>query len=410
MLGQRSPAGLEVCQLTGEPDVPSCHVYMEAQVFTPDSRRLVLHRWSHPHGAARRDEQHRYLLCDLDNDADLVPLTEEAGAPAPAVSPDGRYVYYFVDETSLNGGRLTLKRVAADGGPRETILVLDRPPDGADAQPSRLYSLSTISSDGRRIAISGFLGDGHGQRPPWGVVVFDIERAAAWVPLAGPCMHNTHLQYCRSTRPGAVHDIMIQEDHDSVHAADGSLIRGTSWGPEDGLGMDIHVVCDDGTDLRDLPWGRDGHEYCSGHQCWRGSGRAGMATVWTAHPKRGELREGLPAPAAGHRGAATPGARRNDLSRDFPDPYFCHFAVDAAARRLITDHRWDAERGCDLYLARLGEPLEDPLCDWQYLLDTRTAFGKNGHPHPFLSPDGNLAFFNSNESGINQAYMISGLP
>ena len=31
------------------------------------------------------------------------------------------------------------------------------------------------------------------------------------------------------------------------------------------------------------------------------------------------------------------------------------------------------------------------------------------HVHPFLSPDGNLAFFNSDESGLSQAYMIRAL-
>jgi len=31
------------------------------------------------------------------------------------------------------------------------------------------------------------------------------------------------------------------------------------------------------------------------------------------------------------------------------------------------------------------------------------------HLHPFLSPDGTMAFFNSDESGILQAYMIRGL-
>ena len=34
---------------------------------------------------------------------------------------------------------------------------------------------------------------------------------------------------------------------------------------------------------------------------------------------------------------------------------------------------------------------------------------KQAHIHPFLSPDGSMAFFNSDESGILQAYMIRGL-
>ena len=34
---------------------------------------------------------------------------------------------------------------------------------------------------------------------------------------------------------------------------------------------------------------------------------------------------------------------------------------------------------------------------------------KRTHPHPFLSPDGLMAFFNSDVSGVLQAYMIRGL-
>ena len=92
LLDARSPKGIEVFQLTGE-DCPSSHVYMEAQIFTPDSRRFVLHRSAHPHGSDPHDPEHRYLLCDLDNHGELVPLTDEVGATAPSVSPDGQTLY-----------------------------------------------------------------------------------------------------------------------------------------------------------------------------------------------------------------------------------------------------------------------------------------------------------------------------
>ena len=34
---------------------------------------------------------------------------------------------------------------------------------------------------------------------------------------------------------------------------------------------------------------------------------------------------------------------------------------------------------------------------------------KEAHIHPFLSPDGKLAFFNSDESGVLQADMVRGV-
>jgi hypothetical protein len=133
LLDADSPEGIEVVQLTDEEDVPGSHVYMEAQIFTPDSRRFVLHRSAHPHGSDKDDPEHRYLLCDLESDCALTPLTEETGACAPSVTPDGRYMYYLVDETEPGGGRLTLKRVGLDGSGRRTVMVIDAPLPGLES-------------------------------------------------------------------------------------------------------------------------------------------------------------------------------------------------------------------------------------------------------------------------------------
>src|SRR3989339_1773423 len=115
------PPGVEVIQLTSG-DRPSTHVYMEAQIFAPDSRRFLLHESATAHGSAKDDPHHRYLVCDLDSDCALRPLTAEVGVTAPSLSPDGAHVYYFVDETEINGGRLSLKRVRLDGTDRQTPL------------------------------------------------------------------------------------------------------------------------------------------------------------------------------------------------------------------------------------------------------------------------------------------------
>ena len=59
LLDERSPKDIEVVQLTTEPDVPSSHLYMEAQIFTPDSKRFVLHRSASAHGGGQRDPKHQ---------------------------------------------------------------------------------------------------------------------------------------------------------------------------------------------------------------------------------------------------------------------------------------------------------------------------------------------------------------
>ena len=225
LLDERSPEGLEVIQLTTETEVPSTHLYMEAQVFTPDSRRLVLHRSATAHGSNPQDPNHQYLRCDLDDHCSLHPLTVEVGVTGASVSPDGRYVYYFVDETTVGGGRLTLKRVNLDGTERCTITVVDAPLPGTRFRPSCIYPLSTISADGQRIAISAFLGDGSAAEAPWGLMVFDIAAATVQLILHGPTWCNLHAQYCRSSDPEESHDILIQENHGNETDARGEVTR-----------------------------------------------------------------------------------------------------------------------------------------------------------------------------------------
>ena len=400
LLDSRSPAGLEVFQITDEPGVSGAHVYMEAQVFTPDSRRFLLERSGTAHGSDKDDPRHQYLLCDTEDGGHLQPLTHETGATAPSVSPDGRTVYYLVNRTEPNGGTLTLKRVSIDGTARETMLVVDSPIAGTRCRPSQIYPLSTISSDGTRLATAAFLGDGKTRGAPWGLLVFDLQAPSVAVILEGQTWCNLHPQYSRSRDPGACRDILVQENHGNVCNELGEFEMLVS-----GAGADIHVIRDDGTCLRDLPWGRDGYEFCQGHQCWRGRSTRAITSTVTAGDTREELIEAQPVPHAGHLGLRTPGGVRHDLSRSFERPRFSHFATDADARRFITDAGpWDG--GGLIYLARFGVPDRDPLLDWTYLLNARSTPGKDFHLHPFLSPDGRYGFFNSSESGLLQAYML----
>lgn len=403
LLDDRSPQGLEVVQLTTEAGVAASHVYMEAQVFTPDSRRMVLHRSAHPHGSDPLDPAHRYLLCDLDDGCAMSPLTTETGATAPSVSPDGRWLYYLVDETALDAGRLTLKRVQLDGGGRETITVIDRPVRGTSCRPSQPYCLSTISSDGKRLATAAYLGDGGTAYAPFGLLVFDLESGEVWSPLSGPTWCNLHPQYSRSLASPAHRDILVQENHGNECDLRGDVVHLVG-----GSGADIHVVRDDGSDFRSLPWGRDGNEHCQGHQCWRGRSEHAITSTGTVQPDEAQLIEGAAAPYAGHIGIATPGGIRTDLSRDYPAPRFFHFATDLAGGLLVTDYRDAAGRDA-VVVAELPTDPGGPARRFRRLMEPRCSWDSGNHVHPFLSPDGRTAFFNSDESGLIQAYMIRGL-
>jgi len=402
LLSPDAPKGMELVQLTTGL-MPSSHVYMEAQVFAPDSARFVLHESATAHSGDKTDPRHRYLVCDLQSDFSLHPITDEVGATAPSVSPDGRYVYYFVDETKTNGGRLTLKRVQFDGAERQTLLVLDGPVPGTDRQPGRIYPLSTIRSDGKKIALSCFLGDGQSEGQPWGLMVFDLNDTSVALILSGQSWCNVHPQYCRSTTREHMHDILVQENHGNICSPTGEFLQLVG-----GVGADIHVIRDDGTGFRNMPWGRDGNEYCQGHQCWWGTTDWAITSTHTKQPAEQQLIESKAVEYADHIGIASPGGIRNHLSRSFSGPCFHHFATDRDGKRLITD-AGPKDQGGRVFVANLHEPGEDALSSWTCLACPRSSWKKEAHIHPFLSPDGTKAFFNSDESGILQAYMIRGL-
>lgn len=405
LLPAGAPCGLEIFQLT-QGEIPSCHVYMEAQIFTPDSRRFLLHASAHPHGSSKDDPKHRYLLCDLDQGGELQPLTTETGATAPAFSPDGRMLYYFVNETVIGGGRLLLKRVALDGTQRQTVMVVDQPLPGCGRRPSCIYPLSTIRSDGRRLAISCFLGDGTEEGILWGLLCFDLVDATVELILSGLTWSNVHPQYSRSLDPVARRDILVQENHGNICRPDGSKVQQTG-----GVGADIHVVRDDGGDFRNLPWGRDENEHCQGHQCWRGRTDWAIMASSNTFPPEQQLIEARAVPHHGHDGMYSAGdGRRNHLSRSFAGaPHFYHFATDIAGTMLVTDTS-PKDVTAKVWLADLGRAGEDPALNWRCLAEPRSSWQKDTHMHPFLSPDGTMAFFNSDESGVLQAYMVCGLP
>ena len=408
LLDKNSPKGLEVIQLTTESEVPNSHIYMEAQIFTPDSKRLILHRSAHPHGSDPTDPEHQYLICNLEDACNLprsgnrhlTPITTETGATAPSISPDGKTLYYFVNQTELNGGRLILKKVDLDSTSRETIQVIDSSLPGTDFRPSRPYPLSTISSDGKRLAISAFLGDGETIDAPWGLMVFDLEQASVELVINGQTWCNMHPQYSRSLDAEVQHDILIQENHDNICDRSGQITRLVG-----GDGADIHVIHDDGTNFRNLPWGRDGNEFCQGHQCWIGRSQRALTSTSTRTPRSCRLIEARASEHSGHTGIETPKAQRNDLSRQIPHPDYYHFATDIEGKRLITD-AGPRDGGGAIYLGEIPENETDPLVEMTYLLNPRSSWEKGSHIHPFLSPDGRTGFFNSDDGGLLQAYMV----
>ncbi len=406
LLPKGADKALEVFQLTTD-DIPSAHVYMEAQIFTPDSKRFIYRRASHAHDGFRYDPEFRFMLCDLENGGESMPLVSEIGAAGPSISPDGAYLYYFVGGNAGENEKVYLKRVRLDGTQREVLHVIDTKLPGTEYCVNTLYPLSTISSDGKRLAISCFLGDGETEDVPYGLLVYDLEKAEVNLVYKGLTWLNMHPQYSRSLETDASHDILIQENHGGLYDKRGMILPGKLVG---GDGADIHLLRDDGTNFRTMPCGRDKkRETCQGHQCWRGQETTAVIGTWSPNPgheSKLELIEAEALPDQGHLGMETPGGWRNNLSRSFyPNPRFCHFATDIAGKRLISDS--PTYRQWLLYTAEWGAGKDEPLQNWRLILNMQSS--KRAHPHPFLSPDGKTGFFNSDESGIMRPYMVTGL-
>ncbi len=414
----RSPP-CRLFQITHHPTARSSTIYMESPVWSPDGRFFLFQRFP------RQDQNwggvltRHYFICDTRDNFSIRQITDEEKAIAPAMSPDGKWVYYFVDETTPGQGTLTLKRVGLDGLQRETIMVVDKPIAGKGTFPSHLYSLATIRSDGQAIAIAAFLGDGQQENAPWGVIVFDLAKAAARIIFTDPEMCNAHPQYSRSTAAPHRYDLLVQHNHGSRCDAQGNF---TKLADNANLGCDIHVIRDDGTNFRDVPFGRSRSEIIHGHQEWRGvmdtvvGGvfQVDAAGKWISKP----ILEGRPAAGpAPHMGRNVPGAFVRDLTPRTPDIWYGHTAIDPTGTKIVSDwstpmvQETENRVGPDQQKLFVGTIVDDrdPGCRMKYLLNPRSTWKSQiEHPHPCLSPDGRMIFFNSDWiGGVAQLWLVT---
>lgn len=395
---------LKVIQISASDTLPSNHIYMESHIFTPDSTRFIFQRYANftmNRNASKLDRE--YMLCDISDKCSFRLLTDEKGAKGPSISEDGKYMYYIADESSPDKGYWSVSRIDLDSFRKETILKVDSPLPGNGHRLSCLYTLTSISSDGKRLCTSGYLGDGILRDAPWGIAVIDLEKGRAEIIFEGKNYCNAHPQYCRSKEAKASHDILLQENHGCRVNEKGEKILA-----DGGLGTDIHVICDDGSNFRSMPWARDGNEFCQGHQAWRGEMLSAVTSTTIKSNGTSTLLEAFPLPVNrqnAHDGIKIPNSLRNDLSRNIEAPYFCHFAFDHSGTKFISD---TSSGDGQLIIGSIPD-LPDCALTASPLLRHRSSFSPYyTHPHPFLSPDGKYAFFNSDESGLAQIYMVTG--
>ena len=404
---------LRVRQLTPDTAAHS-NIYPETPVFLSDGNRFLITAGG------------RYHLCTLDGSSPPRPLFPDDGIhrTGVVVSPSGKAIYYFELQGEGLAVQSVLCRIDADTLRIERLIATPDKTDGC--HPSHYYSIGTVSSDDKRYATSAFLGDGHTADAPTGLLVYNLENGEVTMPAYDRDFFNAHLQYCKSTEPGFNRDLLIQHNHGGQMAPDGRCTRHLEPPPE-GLGVDLHVIRDDGTLWRDVPFGRDGRESCIGHQAWRGRGTSVISVMLQAddpsyglepHTRQAVL-DGEPIATdrtAPHLGALIPGAVRRRLDEGFEDPRFCHFFCSEDTRHFAFDTFICEGEGDPKGREGMGQRIYCGYDDGsgklriKYLLNTYGLFLGEGsnHAHPILTPDNTGLLFNSTVTGQSQIYIIEG--
>jgi len=413
LLTDASPKGLRVVCVSNDHANSYSHIYMESPVFTPDSNRFVFQKLEpDPPDVNMQRRWHEYWVCDIEDGFAIRRLTDEPNAIGPAVSPDGQWMYYFLNSLDPSARKgVSLRRVNLETGLRETVMVIDRPlpmPGGATvAPPSRLYSLASIREDGQAVATGAFFGDGKTHPGLWGVLVCDIPRASAHVAVAGVNYFNPHVQYARTTDPTRMRDLMVQQNFAADCDAMGKV---TGVSP----GCLVNIIRDDGTNFRRLPCGAGCEELCHGHQEWRGNRDSVLVGIDNAAGR--PVIEATPV-AADPDDATWPAqmpsasSHRNDVSRSHAAPQWGHTTTDLTGTRYAGDWR-PRDTSADVTTLHIGTLADAPdtALITTYLLHPKSNFTNDQatHPHPCLSPDGRRLLFNTDFGGRPQVWMVDG--
>lgn len=351
---QDAETGTPVLQLTSAPMIHET-IYPQAAVFTPDSRCFIYSRRQAP------DLPREYWIADLAT-LQLRKLTDEPGACGPVISPDGRWMYYMVEKPQVE-----LRRLSLDTYERETWITTDLIRTAQDP--------GTIRSDGQCYVTWG-------QRRPgiWAVVRFDIEARVASLVVEGDALCDPAPQYCLAD----CNDLLIRETHGCRFDGTGRYLSVAA-----GLGADLHVIADDGSNLRDVNLGGSDLEMIQEHQCWLGGTRRVVSTL---------LRRDTPDQAfrSDRLVATVPGTPDLDLLAH--GRAFAHPAVTRDGHWWVCDEHGTA----DLYF---GSVLTR---QYRLLAHTGASFGvpQYTHPHPCLSPDGYWVIYNSDVTGVPQVYAV----
>jgi hypothetical protein len=326
-----------------------------AQAFTPDSTGLVYFRRLAP------DLPPELWLADLET-ASLRRLTDESGVCGPAVSPDGRYLYYLAAGEGCELRRVCLQTYRREVVARRTALL-------------RPHAAATLRADGDAYVASGPLPGG-----AFGLFRFDVPTGDVTLVWQSPEACRPRPQY----RPGGGNLLLVQVNHGCAFDEQGRCLAVSA-----GYGVGLYTLRDDGSGLSPVPAGRSDVEMLQGRHGWAGNTGLVAATL---------LRRDRPDQAFTSDSLVWVDPESGDRELVGSGQAFAHPSACA-------DGRWWA---CDVL--GTGDVYVGSAMTGRYQAIARGAasFGTPGytHPHPILSPDARWLAYNSDASGIAQICVV----
>lgn len=402
LLSTVTEPGLEVFQVTTDPEVSSHLFYNYHQMFEPTSRFFLFNR--------TRNNASTLWRCDLEDNFALSPVTDSneqaaGGHGGVTFSPDGQWIWY----TCLTGTLYEVRRRRLGGGAPERVFTLDqaRPEFGGRAIKGTCWL--SFSHDGKRL-LSVVPLEGTGRYESMAILTFDMERMIAHTAFeTGPRNWNNKSQYAPCLGPKGEYLIGMGDFYSQSWTDEAGTWRCEPT-PDAELGGADYLVDEAGDTRYAYPVGRDRPRQNVSHWAWFGTS---LSKVFhcdafdTAPHWRGAIMLADPVPADDtlrHLGRQIPGGCQIELTRHIIRPDVCHLCVSADASTMVCDTIGYGGNGIEsyLYTATLDKDASGPFVRPRYLLHPKSSW----KPYwcetlPCMTPDKGWIFFNSDYPGVN---------
>lgn len=394
-----SMPGLELFQLTTNPEYQTHVPYYPRRAFSYDSRYLLLCR--------DKPGTNKVLLCDLENDFLLTALNEEDHCAGALFAPDGEHVYYSVPAP----GRLSIRRVSIPDLEVKTVAGLEGPlptsgvglNDATDLV--RLGGRLGISHDGKRLFATFFTDD-----PKYRSVALAIFDTDTWEMqrdfVLGPRFWNSKTDYAPCFGPDGEYLLCVSDCYsNSGFDGDGKWFC-HSVSDQGGTRL---LIDEQGQVKMAYPVGRDRPHQNVSHHAWFGSSLAQVFhadTFDTAPHYRGCIMYAEPVPATEETrelGRHMPGGKQIDMTRYITRPDVCHLGTNPAGTRMACDTiGYHDGMESYVYVGTIKHDEDGPFIDPAFLVHPKSSW----KPYwceciPGLSPDANQVAFNSDYPGAN---------